>query len=73
MQNKEFKYSNGEITVIWRPELCQHAGICVKMLPQVYRPAERPWVKVENASTDKLIEQIGQCPSGALSFMMDKE
>jgi len=63
--NKE--YSNGEITVIWQPQKCQHAGICVKTLPQVYKPGEKPWVKVENASTDALKDQINQCPSGALS------
>lgn len=72
MQNKEIMYSNGEITVIWRPELCQHAGICVKLLPQVYNPAERPWVKVGNASTEELVEQIKSCPSDALSYLVNK-
>jgi len=73
MQSKEMKYSNGEITVVWRPELCRHSGVCVKMLPQVYHPEERPWVKVENATSHELIEQIKKCPSGALSFMIDFE
>ena len=30
------EYTNGEIVIVWQPELCTHAGICVKMLPQVY-------------------------------------
>lgn len=30
---KKIEYSNGEMTIIWQPELCKHAGICVKMLP----------------------------------------
>lgn len=66
LMNKE--YTNGEITVIWQPKKCQHAGICVKTLPQVYHPGEKPWIKVENASTDELKLQINRCPSGALSF-----
>lgn len=31
---KKIEYTNGELTIIWKPELCQHAGICVKMLPK---------------------------------------
>ena len=34
------EYTNGEIVIVWQPELCTHAGICVKMLPQVYNPRE---------------------------------
>lgn len=65
---KTHKYSNGEITILWKPELCQHSGICVKLLPQVYNPSERPWIKIENATTPELVNQVMQCPSGALSI-----
>ena len=65
------RYSNGEITVVWKPELCIHAGICVKTLPEVYRVGERPWVKPENATTAELIAQIDRCPSRALSYERD--
>ena len=70
---KKIEYSNGELTIIWQPDLCQHSGICVKTLPQVYNPKERPWVKIENATTDELIAQINKCPSGALSYRLNKE
>ena len=34
----------------------------------------KPWIKIENATTDELKEQISKCPSGALSsFMNNKE
>lgn len=62
------QYSNGEIIILWKPDLCIHAGICVKTLPQVYDPKVRPWVKPENATTDELRKQIARCPSGALSI-----
>ena len=52
---KKNEYTNGELTIVWQPELCQHAGICVKMLPNVYHPKERPWVQIENATTEELI------------------
>ena len=32
---KQIEYSNGELTIVWQPELCRHAGICVKTLPNV--------------------------------------
>ena len=64
---KQIEYSNGELTIVWQPELCRHAGICVKTLPNVYHPKERPWIKMENATTEELIAQIKMCPSGALS------
>ena len=70
--DKKIEYTNGELTIIWQPGLCQHAGVCVKMLPKVYNPKERPWVKIENATTAELIEQINKCPSGALSYKMNK-
>lgn len=66
--SKVKEYSNGEITILWRPDLCQHSGICVKMLPKVYRPKERPWIQIENATSSELINQVAQCPSGALNM-----
>jgi uncharacterized Fe-S cluster protein YjdI len=70
---KKIEYSNGDITIIWQPGLCQHSGICVRMLPDVYQPNNRPWVKPENAATDQLIYQINHCPSGALSFRFNHQ
>lgn len=61
------EYTNGDVTILWKPSLCVHAGTCVRMLPKVYNPKERPWLKPENATTEELIEQISKCPSGALS------
>ena len=65
------KYQAGEITDIWKPKVCIHAGVCVKMLPKVYNPKERPWIKTENATSEALKEQIEKCPSGALSYQLN--
>jgi uncharacterized Fe-S cluster protein YjdI len=68
------EFSNGELTIVWKPKKCIHAGECVKALPKVYQPKENPWIKIENASTEDLKVQIRKCPSGALSYYMnDKE
>ncbi len=68
MESKE--YTNGEITILWKPSLCTHSGMCVKTLPQVYHPKEKPWIKMENATNEELIKQVSTCPSGALSIKL---
>ena len=62
-------YSNGDITVIWKPELCQHTGICARGLPQVFNPKRRPWIELQHADTATLTAQVEQCPSGALTWV----
>lgn len=66
MSNHE--YTNGEITIIWKPNLCIHAGICVKTLPKVYHPKDKPWITIENATSEELINQVQLCPSKALTI-----
>ena len=70
---KVLEYSNDEITILWKPNLCIHAGICVKMLPQVYNPKARPWIKIENATTNEIRLQANACPSVALSVVDKNE
>ena len=70
---KKYEYSNGEITIIWQPHLCRHSGICTGTLPEVYKPNERPWINPNNATTEKLIDQVNHCPSGALSFVFNEK
>lgn len=69
--DKKHEYSNGELVVIWQPDLCRHAGICVHTLPNVYRVGDKPWIHAENATTAELIAQIRKCPSGALSYRLE--
>jgi len=37
-------------------------------LPNVYKPAERPWIQMENTTSEEHIAQVSKCPSGALSI-----
>ena len=70
---KTKEYSNGETTIVWKPAKCIHSGICVKGLPNVFQPEERPWIKIDAAPTDALVNQVKQCPSGALSYYMNDD
>jgi uncharacterized Fe-S cluster protein YjdI len=69
-------YTNGEVTIVWKPATCIHSTICWRQatgLPEVFNPRERPWIKPEGASTERIIEQVQKCPSGALSFFRNDE
>lgn len=63
---EKHSYTNGEVTVEWRPELCKHAARCATQLPQVFNPAAKPWVNVEGATSQEIKDQVAKCPTGAL-------
>lgn len=67
------EYSNGEATVIWEADKCIHSAICAKGLPEVFRPRLRPWIKIDAAKTEAIVNQVKQCPSGALRYYMNGE
>jgi uncharacterized Fe-S cluster protein YjdI len=73
MAQETFKYSNGEVTIVWKPGLCIHSGNCARGLPDVFKPREKPWINANGANTEKIIEQVKKCPSEALSFFMNEK
>lgn len=67
-------YTNGEVTIVWKPTLCAHSTICWKGatgLIDVFNPSKKPWINAQGADTEKIIEQIKRCPSGALSYFIN--
>jgi uncharacterized Fe-S cluster protein YjdI len=62
------RYSNAALVVKWEPEYCIHAAQCWRNLPNVFKPAQSPWVDPDAATADDLARVIMMCPSGALSF-----
>ena len=70
---KTKEYTNGEVTIVWEANKCIHSAICVNGLGEVFKPDEKPWIKVDAATTEALVNQVKQCPSGALSYYMNAE
>ena len=66
-------YSNGEITINWKPDICIHSGICAKGLREVFDPGRKPWIDMSKAETQRIIEQVKKCPSGALRIADDTQ
>jgi uncharacterized Fe-S cluster protein YjdI len=73
MPRETLNYTNGEITVVWKPKACIHSALCWKGLVQVFNPRAKPWVKMDGGSTEQIIEQVKKCPSGALSYFLNTE
>ena len=74
MDSKDIKkeYTNGEVTVVWQSGKCTHSGNCVKNNPDVFQPREKPWINIDGSSTEKIIETVQKCPTGALTFYKNK-
>ncbi|SFD26950.1 putative redox protein [Chitinophaga sp. CF118] len=64
---KKRSYTNGEVTIVWKPELCKHSARCGNGLPEVFDIKAKPWINAQGASTEKIIEQVSKCPTGALT------
>jgi putative redox protein len=72
-ETKTINYGNEEITVLWKPEFCQHSTRCWKQLPQVFQPSVKKWIDPNAAPAERIREQILRCPSGALDFFDNKK
>ncbi|OQP56038.1 hypothetical protein A4H97_20880 [Niastella yeongjuensis] len=70
--DRKLKYSNEDITVVWKPELCKHSGRCVMQLPKVFNLKTKPWVTMSGADTEAIKAQVEKCPTGALSWVYNK-
>jgi uncharacterized Fe-S cluster protein YjdI len=73
MSDSEKTYTNGEITVVWKPGVCIHSGKCVHGLGEVFNVNARPWVNMDGATSGRIIQQVEQCPSGALSYFRNEK
>lgn len=73
MKDTTKTYTNGEVTIVWKPSLCIHSGNCFNGLSEVFHPREQPWITPEYSTTEKIIVQVRKCPSGALSYYLNAD
>lgn len=70
MPRETIRYKKEDLTVLWKPNLCIHSGICARGLREVFNPARRPWIDLDAAEKEAIVAQVAKCPSGALSIEM---
>ncbi|PKM90747.1 MAG: hypothetical protein CVU87_01310 [Firmicutes bacterium HGW-Firmicutes-12] len=62
------KYQNDDLVVYWDAKQCSHSGKCWQRLPKVFIPTETPWIKIDDATPEEIIEIIDLCPTDALKY-----
>ena len=72
-KNIKKEYTNGEVTIGWESGKCTHSANYVKNNPDVFKPKEQPWITPDNSTTEKIIETVKKCPSGALTYYLNNE
>ena len=65
------EFSNKDITVTFEPSICIQSGICAKELSDVFSFSIIPWINLDGTESEKIINQVKRCPSGALKFRMN--
>lgn len=73
MEINENVFSNAEITVTYKPKCCSNAELCAKQLSNVFRSSVIPWINLDGAQTDTIVNQIKKCPSGALQYHLNQK
>lgn len=69
MKQKIHTYTSDDIEVQYDVVRCIHAAECVRGLPRVFNPKNRPWIDPDNAPAEAIAEVITRCPTGALHFV----
>jgi uncharacterized Fe-S cluster protein YjdI len=70
MKDPVQRYAKGDLTVTFDPRVCTHSG-CVRGLFDVFDVSKRPWVNLDGAPAERVVEQVKLCPSGALQFTLE--
>ena len=70
--NKRDSYYGKGITIHDNRAICSHAGFCTDNLPSVFKLRTEPWIDPDGAKVEEIINTVRKCPSGALSYTIDK-
>jgi CDGSH-type Zn-finger protein/ferredoxin len=70
---KRREYSGSGVKVSFDSSLCIHVAECLRLMPETFDLRARPWINLENAELQKVVDTVRNCPSGALRYQLDSE
>ena len=73
METNANQFSNCDITITYDPHVCINAGRCARELSDVFRNSVIPWIDLDGAPSQQIIEQVKKCPSGALKSYLNQK
>ena len=59
-------YRGSDVNVLYNALICSHAARCLKIAPAAFDTDKRPWIAPDRDETERVIEAVRACPSGAL-------
>jgi CDGSH-type Zn-finger protein/ferredoxin len=62
------EYTNDAIKVSFDASLCIHVAECLRLMPETFDLRSRPWINLESADSQKVVDTVTACPSGALRY-----
>lgn len=68
-EKKVFKYDGAEADVHWDGRLCIHIGECGRANNDLFVGGRQPWCQPDQVSPDEVVEVVGRCPTGALTYL----
>ncbi len=69
--DKRRSYAGKSITIHDNRGICAHNGYCTDHLPKVFREEGSPWIDPDGTDAAAIVDVVGHCPSGALSYSID--
>lgn len=70
--DQEVDYAGKHLTIHDNRAACAHVGYCTDELANCFRHKENPWIHPDAEDISKVKKIIKKCPSGALSYSIDK-
>ena len=65
-------YDGQQVTIYDNRGICQHSGLCTDRLATVFHTDSEPFVTPSGGRMDEMIRAVRDCPSGALSYGIDR-
>ncbi|WP_419763622.1 MAG: CDGSH iron-sulfur domain-containing protein [Arcobacter sp.] len=66
-------YDSKNVTVTFNRSICAGSENCVKKFPDIYTSGSVDWINLEKGTIENIIASIEDCPSGALSYSLNKD